>query len=228
MKELPLKHKKITADKLIPFGFTQCGGGYRYATDILDGQFTMELYVPREGGLRTRLMEKASEEEYTLHLVPDAAGQFVGSVRAAYYTVLDNFIKNCCETDIFKSEQARRVIGYVRQTYGDELEYLWKKFPENAVFRRKDTRTWYGAILTVPRAKLGFDGDEVVEIIDLRMRPEQLAAAIDNKRYLPGYHMNKKNWFTIVLDGSVDTEEIFSHIDDSYIIAAQKQSREKK
>lgn len=147
MKEVSLKHKKIIADKLIPFGFTQCEDGCQYATDILDGQFTLELYVKREGGLRTRLMEKALGEEYTLHLVPDAAGQFVGSVRAAYHAVLDNFIKSCCQTDIFQSEQARRAIGYVRQTYGDELEYLWKKFPENAVFRRKDTKTWYGAVL---------------------------------------------------------------------------------
>lgn len=228
MKELPLKHKKIIADKLIPFGFTQYEDGYQYTTDILDGQFALELYVTREGGLRTRLMEKALDEEYTLHLVPDAAGEFVGSVRAAYHTVLDIFMKSCCETDIFKSEQARRIIEYVRQTYGDELEYLWKKFPENAVFRRKDTRTWYGAILTVSRAKLGFDRDELVEIINLRIQPEQLAKTIDNKRYLPGYHMNKDNWFTMVLDGSVDTEEIFSHIGNSYIIAAQKPSKVKK
>lgn len=96
------------------------------------------------------------------------------------------------------------------------------------MFRRKDTRTWYGAILTVSRTKLGFDSDELVEIINLRMQPEQLAKTIDNKRYLPGYHMNKDNWFTMVLDGSVDTEEIFSHIGDSYIIAAQKTSKVKK
>ena len=40
--------------------------------------------------------------------------------------------------------------------------------------------------------------------------------------------MNKQHWFTIVLDGSVDTEEIFSLIDDSYILAAQKPSKTKK
>lgn len=225
MREFPLNHKKIAADRLIPFGFQQYGDGYRYSADLLNGQFTLELYVTREGGLRTRLVEKELNEEYTLHLVPDAAGGFVGAVRAAYQAALDQFIQSCCETDIFKSEQARRVIEYVRQTYGDELEYLWKKFPESAVFRRRDTRTWYGAILTVSRAKLGFDNDEVVEIIDLRMQPEQLARMIDGKRYLRGYHMNKENWFTMVLDGSVATEEIFSHIDDSYRIAAQRPSK---
>ena len=32
----------------------------------------------------------------------------------------------------------------------------------------------------------------------------------------PGYHMNKKHWNTVQLDGSVPDKEIFSWIDHSY------------
>jgi predicted DNA-binding protein (MmcQ/YjbR family) len=32
----------------------------------------------------------------------------------------------------------------------------------------------------------------------------------------PGYHMNKKHWNTIILDGSVPDKELFSCIDHSY------------
>ena len=32
----------------------------------------------------------------------------------------------------------------------------------------------------------------------------------------PGYHMNKKHWNTVNLDGSVPDKEIFSWIDHSY------------
>ncbi len=32
----------------------------------------------------------------------------------------------------------------------------------------------------------------------------------------PGYHMNKKHWNTIILDGSIHDGEIFTMIDDSY------------
>jgi len=32
----------------------------------------------------------------------------------------------------------------------------------------------------------------------------------------PGYHMNKKHWNTILLDGSVPDKEVFSWIDHSY------------
>jgi len=32
----------------------------------------------------------------------------------------------------------------------------------------------------------------------------------------PGYHMNKKHWNTIILDGSVPDKEVFRWIDNSY------------
>jgi predicted DNA-binding protein (MmcQ/YjbR family) len=38
----------------------------------------------------------------------------------------------------------------------------------------------------------------------------------------PGYHMNKKHWNTIVVDGSISDKEIFSWIDDSYELVARK------
>jgi len=75
---------------------------------------------------------------------------------------------------------------------GDELEFLWTKFPDNAVWRRKDNSKWYGAILTVSRNKLGLSSNEVAEIIDLRLEKEQMSKTIDNEHYFPGWHMNKK------------------------------------
>jgi predicted DNA-binding protein (MmcQ/YjbR family) len=38
----------------------------------------------------------------------------------------------------------------------------------------------------------------------------------------PGYHMNKKHWNTINLDGSVPDKEIFSWIDHSYDLITRK------
>jgi predicted DNA-binding protein (MmcQ/YjbR family) len=32
----------------------------------------------------------------------------------------------------------------------------------------------------------------------------------------PGYHMNKKHWNTVILDGSVPDREVFAWIDHSY------------
>lgn len=220
MKEIQLKNKRIVADRLTDFGFRQTDKEYTYSELILNGQFELKLLV-KDGTLSSSLIEKAFGDEYVLHLVPDAQGGFVGKVKAEYNDVLDRFIQSCCETDIFKSEQARAVIEYVRKTYNDELQHLWEKFPEDAVFRRKDNKLWYAALIRLSRGKLGFDSDGTVDIIDLRMRPESAEELIDGKRYLLGYHMNKRHWFTVVLDGSVPTEEIFKRIDESYALATK-------
>ncbi|MBR1680176.1 MmcQ/YjbR family DNA-binding protein, partial [bacterium] len=52
--------------------------------------------------------------------------------------------------------------------------------------------------------------------IDLRASTEEIENLVDNKKYFSGYHMNKKHWLTIILDGSVPIEDIYNRIDSSY------------
>ena len=50
------------------------------------------------------------------------------------------------------------------------------------------------------------------------------------KSVLPGYHMNKMHWNTIILDGTVPENVIYSMIDDSYDLVysgLKKSEREK-
>jgi predicted DNA-binding protein (MmcQ/YjbR family) len=39
---------------------------------------------------------------------------------------------------------------------------------------------------------------------------------------LPGYHMNKKNWNTIIIDGTLSTRQIKEFIDNSYSLVNAK------
>jgi len=39
---------------------------------------------------------------------------------------------------------------------------------------------------------------------------------------IPGYHMNKKHWNTVLLDGTIPDREVFSWIDHSYNLVAGK------
>ena len=91
MEEISFYHKKINTEKLLLFGFTASDAGYLYKTDLLNGQFELQLSVTGENKAVARLMEKAFGEEYTLHLIADAAGAFVGSVRKAYQAVIADF-----------------------------------------------------------------------------------------------------------------------------------------
>lgn len=125
---------------------------------------------------------------------------------------------------IFVSSQVKEVIACVHKKYGDELEFLWQKSPKNAIWRNKNNHKWYAVLLTIPRNKLsGQTTDEKVEIIDLRFQKDAaLDFAESQANVFPGYHMNKNNWITIILDGGMETAQILNLLDQSYEIAAQK------
>ena len=45
---------------------------------------------------------------------------------------------------------------------------------------------------------------------------EKVEKIVDHKKYYPGWHMNKKYWYTIILDGSISLKDIYKCIDESY------------
>ncbi|MDE6613434.1 MAG: hypothetical protein K2K28_02650 [Clostridia bacterium] len=134
-------YKSPNFNKLLYFGFSECGEVYSYVTQICNGQFEMSVNVSAvNGDVNTEVLDLITGEPYTLHLVSEAGGMFVGTVRVEYERVLNEISEKCFEKDVFKSDFAHRVIEYVRKKYGDELEYLWRTFPSNAVWRRSDNK----------------------------------------------------------------------------------------
>lgn len=67
--------------------------------------------------------------------MPDAKGIIVGEVRNASETVLVDIAKRCFDKDIFKSQQTKRMIEFIKDELGIEPEYLWKNILDYAVFR---------------------------------------------------------------------------------------------
>ena len=65
--------------------------------------------------------------------------------------------------------------------------------------------------------------------INLKCLPEK--AEILREQFpsiLPGYHMNKRHWNTLVLDGSLPDDLIFSLVDESYALVLQALPKSKR
>lgn len=213
------KNKIANFEKLLNYGFVEKNNVYTYIVPIVDKQFALKIDIFLDGNIKAKITDIDSDDEYILHLTTSAEGAFVGKVRTDYQNILQEIADKCFCTEIFKSEYAHKIIEYIREKYQDELEFLWPRFPNNAIFRRKDNKKWYAAVLTIKEDKLGLNGKKEIEIIDLRTNPATIASDIDNKKIFPGYHMNKKHWITFCLDGSVSMEEIYDRIDASYRLA---------
>ena len=217
--EIVFYRKSVNFEKLKAYGFSKSADIYSYSSVLSASGFEMTVYVTKQGEVDAVVIDPDFNEPYTLHLTDDAAGDFVGGIKAEYEHILTDIADKCFDTNVFESRQAKKIISYVKDIYGDEFEFLWNKFPDNAVVRRKDNQKWYAALLTVSRKKLGFATDEKIEILDVRMTPEDIEKSVDNVKILPGYHMNKKHWITVCLDSTVSMDEIYILIDESYKLA---------
>ena len=215
------QQKRADWAKLQDYGFVPAGGNYFYETLLLGCGFCLQVQIAASGLVSAQVIDPATQEPYRLHLRAGAAGGFIGLVKAEYEAALAKIAAQCFVPDVFQSSLAKGLSQYVRDTYGDELEYLWQKFPENAVWRWQDSQKWYAVLLKISGQKLGLPVDEKLEIIDLRIPPQELSGLLDHKRYFPGYHMNKQHWYTMLLDGSVPLPEICRRLDLSYRLAAK-------
>ena len=211
-----IKDKKIDFKKLEEFGFELIDNSYYYYTSLLKNQFKMSVKISLDNSVFTEIIDTETNEPYVLHLLEMKRSGYSEKVYKAYSEILAKIQKECFEDEIFKAGYTKEIITYVKNKYGDELEFLWEKSPKNAVVRRKSSKKWYAVILTVSKRKLNLDSDEIIEVINLHNIVEEIKKLIDNKKYFPAYHMNKKYWCTICLDGTVELEEIYKLIDISY------------
>ena len=120
----------------------------------------------------------------------------------------------------------KSVLDYIGSEFGVEGERLWLTFPDYIVFRNKGNKKWFAIIMDIERSKLGLGGEGKVDIINLKCDNILIGSLLKMQGYLPAYHMSKKNWITIMLDGSVSAGEIKDLIHLSYeMVEKNKRSR---
>jgi len=122
----------------------------------------------------------------------------------------------------------QEILKHIEKKYRSKPEYLWKSYPDYAVFRHSDNRKWFALVATVDRKKLGNDGSGEVDVINLKVDDLMYRdMLIRETGILPAYHMNKLHWITVLLDGSVPKERVSDLLDMSFMATASKRKKEK-
>ncbi len=212
--------KRLSSSKLMAYGFTYTDGVYRYTCPILNGEFFLHVTFDRFGNPDTSMTECDTGEEYILYKTA-AEGTYIGIVREAIAEVLRGIVDQCFDSSTFRQTQTMQLLAHAAEAFGDEPEFLWADSPDCAILRRKDSSKWYAVIMTVPKSKLGFDTDIPVEILNLHGTPDAVECLLRRADIYSGWHMNKKSWYTVILDGSVDNGELFAFLAESYRLAGK-------
>lgn len=222
--------KAVQWGKLLPFGFVQVGENYAYRSLFMDGNFEARVTIHSDGQVSGQVHDVELDEEYTAFRVERHIGNFVGQVREEYGTILENIASACFEAQPFYEAQTNRLAAYLTKTFGDQTDHPFAKFPNFTAFRHPANQKWYGLVGRVLLARLQL-GDEnwspealkqEVEIINIKVKPEEVSSLLAQDGMYPSYHMSKKTWVTIVLDGRVPDEVLFGLVSESRNLVGPK------
>lgn len=210
--------KKVILDynKLLKYGFIQENDRYIFSKNILNDTFKIEITISNDNLVNGKVYDLKMNDEYTNFRLNNL-GEFANKIKIEYINLLEDIKNNCGNTSYFISKQGNRICQYIIDTYNDNPEFLWDKYPGYGVFRNKYNNKWYAVILNINKSKLD-EEDKEVEIINLKVNPKEIDELLKRNNYYEGYHMNKKNWVSIILDDKVDSKEIYGLIDNAYKI----------
>ncbi len=118
------------------------------------------------------------------------------------------------------------LISHVAARFSCEPEYPWDD--ESFVFRHAGNRKWFAVVMRVPYRRLGIPRDGAADIADVKCSPLMAGAYRGQPGILPGYHMNKEHWLTILLDGSAEDTLVRELFEISYDMTNTRKKAKKK
>lgn len=220
IEETVFARKRWIVEKMRAFGFHPVGNDYVLERSFLGGDFKAVLSVTEKGKVTGRVIDIISQDDYYQLRQKNATGAYVNTVRAAYERLLEEIAAACCQEVLFASDQANRLTRCILAHFQVEPDFPWEKearYQAYGVFRHTSNRKWFALIMRVKRAVLDKnDNSALVDIINLKIEPEQGETLHQLPGVYPAYHMNHRTWISVVLDDTQTDAAIMSWLEDSY------------
>ena len=107
----------------------------------------------------------------------------------------------------------QQLLEHCLNTYGTLPDYPFDDWMESAVLRHANNKKWYAIALRVSRRKFGFDSDEVIDVVNLKLPTEMFGSFGAADGVYPAYHMNKLHWISVLLpDASEDIVQFLVNV----------------
>ena len=71
-----------------------------------------------------------------------------------------------------------------------------------------NNKKWFALVVEINARKLGLAEDKTVDVLNIKCDPMMIGSLRMKEGFFPAYHMNKENWISILLDGTVSGDEI--------------------
>ncbi len=99
---------------------------------------------------------------------------------------------------------------------------------DTTVLRHTEDEKWFGLLMNVKKRRLGIDEEGSADILNLKIDPEDSYAVRElYSGIIPAYHMNKRHWISVILDGRVPMDFCNMLIEKSYDLTKKRVRKSK-
>ena len=219
---------KADFSKLENFGFVKENNCFIFEKKFANKDFKAVVKVDLSGKVIGDVYDVNTNETYFPLRVENMAPGYSEKIRQEYEKILQHIKKSCFSPAFFEGAQANRLAKAIIEKYGDEPDFPWEKYENYAIFRNKDTKKWYALIMDIAKDKLEDKAKGNIEVVNIKLDDEKIPELLGKKGFYPAYHMNKKYWITLALDGSLEDKLILKLLDESYRYTLPKRKAQKK
>lgn len=214
-----LLNHRPNEEALLAYGFIRKGDHFVFEkASSNDPSFLFQITLTKEK-LLIDLIDRETKESYAPFSTEGTHGSFVAAFREEGDALIEEILE-----EAFESHRLRqKLIAYAREHDDAEITYAWPhQFPRYCTIHEKKNPKWFGLIMNVPYSKLGVSQKGEAEILNVKLDPEEIQKLIDEKTYFPAYHMNKKDWISVLLSLSTPFDEVTRLLEESHQLCLKK------
>lgn len=170
--------------------------------------------------LTAEVFERETDERYVLFDVKQSNGTFVAELREQVRSLVEEFRAACFESRNLREKYE----AYVAESFECAVDYPWPDYEgdvSTAVWRCPNNRM-FALVMDITYRKFGFESDEPVSVVNLKVDLDKLETLLDGKSVFPAYHMNKKHWVSVLLTGVTSREKLETMTHHSYELVKEK------
>jgi predicted DNA-binding protein (MmcQ/YjbR family) len=112
--------------------------------------------------------------------------------------------------------------GYIEETYSVSGDRPFGDDQSILIFRHNDNKKWFGAVMTIPKYKLGLKEDGFIDVVNVKCAQDIIDSMWNEEGVYPAYHMNKHHWLSVALDGSANDKTVKFLTEISYDLTKTK------
>lgn len=214
-------HKPNTKE-LLKFGFKKNRNMYTLHRE-LEGALEARFKLTGKN-FSVQVFDLNEGEAYLPFELDAADGNFVRGIRNQVDKLIHEIVTQCCSSLCLRDQ----VLDYAKEQFGTEPAYPWPEYPQYCTLKVKATGKWYGIIMNVTYKVLGLGEEGNLDVMNVKLPPERVEELVDGKQFLPAYHMNKKYWLTILLNGQVTLAKVKKLVAESYATVTGKKKTAKR